>query len=45
MASASLSFPDRLTGGLVSLVIVPDGGKLPSPEELRAPITRPLKLI
>jgi ubiquitin len=46
-STAHLAFPDRLTGRCVSLVIVPDGGKLLSPQELRAQIKRlrPLKLI
>jgi hypothetical protein len=41
MSTPPLSFLDRLTG---RLVIVVSGGKLPSPEELRAQI-KPLKLI
>jgi hypothetical protein len=43
MSNAPLSFPNLLTGTLVSIVIVPDG-KLQSPEELRAQIKRPLEL-
>jgi ubiquitin len=46
-STAHLAFPDRLTGRRVSLAIVPDGGNLLSPQELRAQIKRlrPLKLI
>jgi hypothetical protein len=44
MSNAPLSFPNVLTGTLVSIVIVPDG-KLPSPKELREQIKRPLKFI
>jgi hypothetical protein len=45
MSSPPLAFPNRLTRRRVFIVIDPDGGKLLSPEELRAQITRPLKLI
>ena len=43
-SSIPLSFPDHLTGRPVSLVLVV-GGKLQSPEELRAQIKRPLELV
>jgi hypothetical protein len=45
MSCDSLSFPNCLNGRLVSIVIVPDGGKLLSPMELRSQIMRSLKLI
>ncbi len=40
-----LSFPDRLTGRRVSLVIVFADGKLQTPAQLRAQIMRPLELM
>ena len=45
MSTPPLAYPDRLTGRCVLIVIDPEGGKLLSPEELRAPIMRPLKFI
>ncbi len=44
MSASSLSFTDHLTGTPVSFVLDADG-KLQSPEELRAPLKRPLALI
>ncbi len=44
MSTAPLSFPDRLNGRTVSIVLVAYG-KLLSTKELRAPIMRPLEFI
>ena len=44
-SSICLSYPDRLAGRCVSIVIVAVDGKLQSPEELYAHIMGPLKLI
>ena len=44
-SSNVLSFRDCLAGRRVSLALVPDGGKLQSPAQLRAQIMRPLELM